>query len=177
MPPRSSVDTIGFASNETGRASSDSVGMLRLLPSGDCIEAREAISARLDGELGELDAARLDGHLRACPECTAFAAEAAAGAALLRDAALEQPPAWTWAEPAATRRRFGGVAGAVAAAAVVVAAAAAPSFLLGRTLGQQPQARTATGSAASQPSGSALDPALLAMLQAHRNDGGRIIHV
>jgi anti-sigma factor RsiW len=142
------------------------------------MEAREAISARLDGELGELDAARLESHLRVCPDCGDFAAEATAGAALLRDAALEQPPAWTWTEPARTRRRFGGLVGAAAVAVAVVAAAAAPSFLLGRTIGQQPQTRTATRSpAAYEPARSLLDPALLAMLQGQRNDGGRIIHL
>jgi predicted anti-sigma-YlaC factor YlaD len=37
-----------------------------------CEECREAVSARLDGELTELGAAGLDVHLLACAECRAF---------------------------------------------------------------------------------------------------------
>lgn len=151
--------------------------MLRLVPPTRCTEAREALSARLDGELGELDEARLEAHLRDCADCRDFAAEAAATAGLLREAPLEQAPDWTWAVPTRGRRRLGAFVGAAAAAAAVVAAAAAPSFLLGRTLGEQPATRTAAGAAAFEPSRSLVDPALLAMLRAQQNQGGRIIHV
>jgi predicted anti-sigma-YlaC factor YlaD len=140
------------------------------------MEAREAVSARLDGALTELDAVRLEGHLRACADCRDFAVETGAAAVLLREAPLEQPTARIWAEPARPRRRLG-VAGGMAAAAAVIVAAAAPSFLLGRTLGHQPATRTATGSSASEPSRSPVDPALLALLRGQQNQGGRIIHV
>jgi predicted anti-sigma-YlaC factor YlaD len=150
--------------------------MLRLVPPSDCTEAREAVSARLDGERTELEAVRLEGHLRACADCCDFAAEAGSTALLLRDAPLEQPAVRIWAEPARPRRRLG-VAGGMAAAAAVIVAAAAPSFLLGRTLGHQPATRTATGSSASEPSRSPVDPALLALLRGQQNQGGRIIHV
>ncbi len=149
--------------------------MLRLVPPGDCTEAREAVSARLDGELTELEAVRLEGHLRTCADCRDFAAEAGPTALLLREAPLEQPAVRIWAEPARPRRRLG-VAGGIAAAAAVIVAAAAPSFLLGRTLGHQPATRTATG-ATSEPSRSPVDPALLALLRGQQNQGGRIIHV
>jgi hypothetical protein len=113
-------------------------------------------------------------HL-ACADCRDFAAEAGSAALLLREAPLEQPAVRIWAEPARPRRRLG-LAGGMAAAAAVIVAAAAPSFLLGRTLGHQPEARTATGSA-SEPSRPTVDPALLALLRGQQNQGGRIIHV
>lgn len=150
--------------------------MLRLVPPSDCTAAREAVSARLDGELAELEEARLEAHLRDCADCADFAREAGAGAQLLREAALEQPE-WRWTVPSRSRRRLGGIAGAAAVAAAAVAAAAAPSFLLGRTLGQQPETRTAGGAAAYEPSKSLVDPGLLAMLRAQQSQGGRIIHI
>ena len=151
--------------------------MLRLVPPTDCMDAREAVSARFDGELGELELARLEAHLDVCHDCREFADEAGTAPALLRDAALERPPAWTWTEPAQARRRVRGILVAAGAAAAVVAAAAAPSFLLGRTLGHQPVTRTATGVSAYEPSRSPVDPALLAMLRGQQSQGGRIIHV
>src|SRR3569833_2751067 len=94
--------------------------------------AREAASARLDGELAELDALRLEAHLRECDECSTFAGRAGTLTDLLRNAALE--PAPVPFEPRAARRsRVAGLA--VAAAAIAgVAAVAGPSFLLGRLL-------------------------------------------
>ena len=151
--------------------------MLTPVPPTDCMRAREGASARLDGALGELERARLDAHLAACVDCREFAAEAGTATALLRDAALERPPAGLWAEPAPARRRMRGILGATAAAAALVAAAAAPSFLLGRTLGHQPVTSTATGVSAYEPSRSPVDPALIAMLRGQQSQGGRIIHV
>jgi predicted anti-sigma-YlaC factor YlaD len=151
--------------------------MLRLVPPSGCSDAREAVSARLDGELAELDELRLESHLRDCADCREFAREAAAAAGLLRDAALERPPAWTWTAPRRDRRRLSAIAGVAAVAAAAVAVAAAPSFLLGRTLGKQPQIRTATGTSAYEPSRSLVDPALLAMLRGQEVPGGRIIHI
>jgi predicted anti-sigma-YlaC factor YlaD len=57
----------------------------------DCMRAREAASARLDGEASELDAARLDAHLVACPACRAYSAAIVGIAAEIRAAPLEQP--------------------------------------------------------------------------------------
>ena len=48
--------------------------MLTPVPPTDCARARESASARLDGELVELQAAQLEAHLRSCPECQAYAA-------------------------------------------------------------------------------------------------------
>ncbi|MEY2465024.1 MAG: hypothetical protein QOH64_3162, partial [Acidimicrobiaceae bacterium] len=43
-----------------------------------CEECREAVSARLDGEASELDAAAADAHLVGCAECRAFEGSATA---------------------------------------------------------------------------------------------------
>ena len=66
-------------------------GMLTPVPRSDCTAAREAASARLDGELSELEAARLDLHLRGCAECRVYAEGIQAIAAELRAAPLEPP--------------------------------------------------------------------------------------
>lgn len=59
-------------------------------PHSACDRAREALSLALDGELSELERARLDLHLEHCPECRAFEAETTAASRLLRSAPLEQ---------------------------------------------------------------------------------------
>jgi predicted anti-sigma-YlaC factor YlaD len=56
-----------------------------------CDAIRELCSASLDGELSELDAARLDAHLGACPSCRAYAATAGAASRLVRQTPLEEP--------------------------------------------------------------------------------------
>ena|SRR5919201_5832078 len=55
-----------------------------------CDGAREALSLALDGELSELERARLDLHLERCAECRTYEAETAAASSLLRNAPLEQ---------------------------------------------------------------------------------------
>ena len=120
--------------------------MLSLIPPNDCLRARESISARLDGELSELGAARLAAHLRACPECSAYASGVDEVARLLRAAPLERP---TIEIALPVRRRLAGVRIAAAAAAAV-AIAAGSSFALGRALGNG-QTSTGTGTAISGP--------------------------
>jgi predicted anti-sigma-YlaC factor YlaD len=56
-----------------------------------CDPMRELFSASLDGELSELDDARLQAHLAACAGCRAYAATAAAAASLVRQTPLEEP--------------------------------------------------------------------------------------
>lgn len=56
-----------------------------------CDRIRELYSASLDGELSELDAARLGAHLARCPGCSAYAATAAGASRLMRQTPLEQP--------------------------------------------------------------------------------------
>jgi predicted anti-sigma-YlaC factor YlaD len=56
----------------------------------NCNTARNAISARLDGEDLGTDPAALDEHLQRCPACRAFARDAAA---MHRDARMSRAPA------------------------------------------------------------------------------------
>ena len=104
--------------------------MLTPVPPTECMSAREAASARLDGEVSELDAARLDVHLLACPDCRAYAAAIAGVAAELRAAPLEWPSLEVGITP---RRRMPVVA--AAAAVALVAAVTGSSFAVGRVLG------------------------------------------
>src|SRR5437763_7938124 len=55
-----------------------------------CDRAREALSLALDGELSELEHARLDLHLDRCPACRAFESQTSAVSSVLREATLEQ---------------------------------------------------------------------------------------
>jgi predicted anti-sigma-YlaC factor YlaD len=148
--------------------------MLTPVPPTDCMLAREAVSARLDGELAELDALRLDAHLRVCEGCRDFAGRAGVVAESLRTAALE--PAPVLFQPRASRRpRLAGLA-AVAAAIAVVAAVAGPSFMLGRLLAPQRSGTPSTTAAIVQTVPS-LDPALRAMLESRRAEPGRAIAI
>jgi predicted anti-sigma-YlaC factor YlaD len=104
--------------------------MLTAVPPSNCMSARETASARLDGEVSELEAARLDAHLGGCAECRDFAAEIASIAVGLRAAALEGPQT-TIVLP--QRRRISLFTAATAASFVI--AAAASSFALGHLVG------------------------------------------
>ncbi|WP_166905503.1 DUF2275 domain-containing protein [Mycobacterium sp. DL440] len=53
----------------------------------DCVVAREALSARLDGEREPVPSARVDEHVRDCPECTTWYDRAGVQALQLRDLA------------------------------------------------------------------------------------------
>jgi predicted anti-sigma-YlaC factor YlaD len=130
--------------------------MLTSVPPTDCMRAREALSARLDGELGELDALRLDQHLEGCSECAGFAIEAAGLARALRAAALDPAPADLFVTH--RHRRVGGPI-AVAAATLVVALATGSSFFMGELVG----GHAVTGQSATTATGQ-LDTGLVAML-------------
>jgi len=107
--------------------------MLTPVPPSDCARARESASARLDGELVELQAAQLEAHLRACSECQAYAAGIEVITLGLRTAALQQP---TVAAFVPQRHRRRGLIPAAAAAAIVVAVAGS-SFAIGGMFGRQ----------------------------------------
>ena len=53
----------------------------------DCVVAREALSARLDGEREPVPSARVDEHLRDCPDCATWYDKAGSLALQLRDLA------------------------------------------------------------------------------------------
>src|SRR5213083_2722571 len=55
----------------------------------ECERMREAVSARLDGELSELEAIRLRTHLAGCESCREFEASAGFSTTALRAAPLE----------------------------------------------------------------------------------------
>jgi predicted anti-sigma-YlaC factor YlaD len=136
--------------------------MLTPVPPTDCMSAREAASARLDGEASELDLVRLDAHLLECPDCRAFASAIAAVACEIQAAPLERP---SRVETLPSRRRSPVVA--VAAVAALVAAVTVSSFAVGRVLGSHATpsrasfAGTKDASAARQDS---TEQHLLAML-------------
>lgn len=112
--------------------------MLTPVPPTECTRARAAASARLDGELSELELAQLEIHVAGCLDCAEYAARIEATTARLRAADLVRPE-----EPILVprlRRRLRIVP--AAAAAAVVAGVAASSFALGGALGSHgPQSR------------------------------------
>lgn len=93
----------------------------------DCSQAREAVSAELDGELPELEHERLTAHLRACPDCSAWAELVGDLTRRLREAPSEVPaPIFAVQRP---RRRLKG-AGSLAMASTVAAASVAALLAL-----------------------------------------------
>jgi predicted anti-sigma-YlaC factor YlaD len=139
--------------------------LLSPVPNTDCDRAREGASARLDGELGQLDQARLEAHLALCAECREFAAGISAAAGRMRETPLEAAPAglFTPHRRHVARPRFA----AAAAAALVVAAAAGSSFLIGQKMGARGTTQIRTVLAAEGPSHH--DPSLVAMLRTRRS--------
>jgi predicted anti-sigma-YlaC factor YlaD len=110
--------------------------MLTPVPPTECMSAREAASARLDGEVSELDTARLDAHLFACPACRAYASAIAGVAAELRAAPLERPSVeLDVAPPGITPLRRRMPVAAAGAAVALVAAVTGISFAVGSVFG------------------------------------------
>jgi putative zinc finger protein len=124
--------------------------MLTPVPPTECTRAREAASARLDGELSELELAQLDVHLAGCLDCAEYAGLIAATTVQLRAADLVRPE-----EPILVprlRRRLRIVP--AAAAAAVIAGVAASSFALGGALGSHsPQSRPSATTTQTLPQG------------------------
>ena len=92
------------------------------IPLHSCDQIRELYSASLDGELSELDSARLHAHLATCTGCSAYAATTATAAQIVRHTPLERP---TFPVVIPARRV------AVARKHQVVAAAAAVTVTIG----------------------------------------------
>lgn len=137
--------------------------MLTPVPPSDCMRAREAASARLDGELVELHAVQLEVHLRSCPDCRAFADGIAATGSLLRAAPLDRPLEPMFVPIGTRRRRFAALPAAAAAAAVV--AIAASSFAVGGFLGRQGSKAPTPARTQTAALGGAIDALLLPALQ------------
>jgi predicted anti-sigma-YlaC factor YlaD len=88
-----------------------------------CDEFRALASSHLDGELEELELARLERHLGVCARCTTWSREAAALAALLHEATAVQLTWWPEGSVRALRTRL--VRAASVGAAAISAAAVA----------------------------------------------------
>lgn len=97
--------------------------------SSTCNDARLLVSISLDGGLSELEHAILHAHLTRCEPCAAYAREAAAFTATLREAPLEPLPF-----PIAMPRRRGGGQRVIRVGATVAAAVAAIGVGLGSTI-------------------------------------------
>lgn len=97
---------------------------------GRCERAHQWSSLRLDGELSDLENARLERHLETCAGCRAFDRQVSSTTEALRTAPLENAPIRV--ELPARRRARVPVGRLVAAAAVV--AATAMGSLVGSTL-------------------------------------------
>ena len=102
-----------------------------------CDRIHELYSASLDGELAELEEARLQSHLASCSACRAYADRAAAAAQLVRTSPLEEPsfPIVIPGRRLAVARRLQAVA-AVAAVVVTVGLSAAVGSLSGPRVAQ-----------------------------------------
>ena len=136
--------------------------MLTPVPPSDCTRARESASARLDGELVELHAARLEAHLRACPECREFAEGIAGDRRDPPEAALDQPSEAMFVPVQPRRRRIGALP--AAAAAAVVLAVAASSFAVGGFLGRQGSKAATTAKTQTAALGGPVDALVLPAL-------------
>ena len=97
----------------------------------DCERVRESVSASVDGELSQVEAAGLEPHLASCESCRLYAAGSVETARLLRSAPREEL-GFTIALPA--RRYALAHKVQVAAAAAAIAATVGLSALVG-TLG------------------------------------------
>jgi anti-sigma factor RsiW len=111
-----------------------------------CDRMRELFSASLDGELSELDEARLNAHLAACAGCHAYAETTVAASRLLRERPLEEMtvPIVVPGRRLAVARKLQVAAAAAAVAATVGLSAAVGT--IGRPSASHP-ARSATPSA------------------------------
>jgi predicted anti-sigma-YlaC factor YlaD len=106
----------------------------------DCERVRESVSASVDGELSQVEAAGLEAHLASCEPCRLYAAGSVETARLLRSAPREEL-GFTIALPA--RRYALAHKVQVGAAAAAIAATVGLSALVG-TLGS---ARTSSSDA------------------------------
>jgi predicted anti-sigma-YlaC factor YlaD len=110
-----------------------------------CSEWRALASCRLDGELDELQDARLERHLLGCAACRSWSREIAAMAALFQDSMAECPVSSSELRTHALRRRL--ARSATAASAASAAAVAAFVIALPGTIALFSPARTVVSAA------------------------------
>jgi predicted anti-sigma-YlaC factor YlaD len=137
--------------------------MLKSLPPSDCARAREAASARLDGELSELEEAHLLRHLRFCAECRAHTREVAELAHRLRSAPLEMPTETLFVDRPSSRLRARS-----ATVAVALVLAAALSFGTGGLVGSQGSSSGGAVTSTLEVRNDSIDQLVLAMLRGHQ---------
>jgi predicted anti-sigma-YlaC factor YlaD len=97
-----------------------------------CSEWRALASCRLDGEIDELQDARLERHLLACAACRAWSREIAALVTVIHDSAAVCPVSSSELRTHALRRRLvrsASAASAASAAAVAAFAIAVPGAI------------------------------------------------
>ena len=111
-----------------------------------CDRVRELVSASLDGELTELEGARVQAHLAACTGCRTYAAGAAEASRLLRETPLEElsVPIVLPGRRLAVARKLQ-VAAAAAAFVVTVGLSAAVA-----TISSSPRSNVRSGASASK---------------------------
>jgi predicted anti-sigma-YlaC factor YlaD len=110
-----------------------------------CDSIRELHSASLDGELSELDDARLQAHLAGCASCRTYAATSQAASRLMRGAPLEHPsfPIVVPGRRLAVARKLQ-VAAAAAAVAVTIGLSVAVATIGGPRATRSSQRATQT---------------------------------
>jgi predicted anti-sigma-YlaC factor YlaD len=91
-----------------------------------CERAAQWMSLELDGELSELESARLARHLESCSSCRAWSADVAGFTTMLRAAPLLEPSQIHAFELPVRRRRRAGAAALAAVAAVAAVVVAIP---------------------------------------------------
>jgi predicted anti-sigma-YlaC factor YlaD len=111
-----------------------------------CDRVRELVSASLDGELTELEGARVQAHLASCTGCRTYAAGAAEASRLLRETPLEELglPIVLPGRRLAVARKLQ-VAAAAAAFVVTVGLSAAVA-----TISSSPRSNTRSSASASK---------------------------
>ena len=100
----------------------------------DCRAARESASARLDGELSGFELARLQGHLRSCPECAVFFVDVQSIADSMRSADLAVPE-----HRVVVQRRIGPLRRFRVTAVAAAAAVAVGAFGLASSVSNSPE--------------------------------------
>jgi anti-sigma factor RsiW len=131
------------------------------LHSIDCEQVRGHISADLDGELSEVEQARVEAHVGSCAVCRAFAGDARRTTSLLRAAPLED---LDFAIVLPSRRLALARRIPVAAAAAALAAAVGLGALVGG-LGPSNSGPRAASSASAQSASLRFPENELRMLQ------------